>query len=711
MIGDSRDGAGIADARRSFATSWAVTVAGTSFVGWGFGELAEYLLGLTNRLVDLMQSAEADPATAHALGADLVAVHFTAPETLSRSLAVLGEGLPALVADPRPPDLAQRLARAIGALAGGYATALRDRTLEEQDEIRRAMVVASRESEQKLAASEARFRAMFTEAAIGIGIGDLEGNILEVNASLRRMFGYTAEEFHRRNVIDMVHPLDATSIWDAYKRLIAGQDDHFRVEKRFYRADGEVIWTHLAVSLVRGESGEPAYQVAMLQDITERHRLQCDLEHLAYHDPLTGLPNRAVLSERLAEVFANPAEDRRIALCFVDLDGFKAVNDSLGHDVGDQLLVAVAARLAGCCRPGHLVGRMGGDEFVVLLQDPTTEDEAVAVAEDILAALEAPIRLGDHEVIVTASIGIVEQPVAATSPADLMSAADITLYWAKGAGRNRYALFERVRTEKEIARFTLASAMQAAIERGEFFVDYQPLVALSDGRMLGVEALVRWRHPTYGDLPPDQFIGLAEETGAIVALGRWVLSTACWQARRWRDQFGDVAPFVSVNLAPRQLQEDMLLSDVSAILDQTGLETDQLQFELTEIAVMRDEVGALRTLSTLDKMGVRIAIDDFGTGYSNLSYLRQLPVHVLKLDRSFVEGLTGSDGADPHDELIVSTLITLAHALELTVTAEGIETHAQLERLRSMGCDAGQGWFLARPCTPEDITALLSRGD
>jgi diguanylate cyclase (GGDEF)-like protein/PAS domain S-box-containing protein len=698
---------GAACARRRFAERWSAAVAGTSYVSLKPDELTDYLAALTDRLVDALAAPRHDPARAHRIGVELVAAHFTGTETMRRSLTALGEELPTLVADPPPPDLARRLGSTLGALAAGYAEALCERTLDEQEAIRRAMLAARRESEEKLATSESRLRAMFTEAAIGIGIADLEGNIHEVNPALVRMFGYPPQEFTQRNVSAMVHPDDAPSVWQLYEQLVRGRRDHFRVEKRFFRADGEIVWTNLTVSLVRDADGAPAYQVAMLEDVTERQQLQATLAHLAYHDPLTELPNRTLLAERLAEVFSDPASPRRVGLCALDLDGFKRVNDSLGHDVGDQLLVAVAARLADCCGPDRLLARMGGDEFVVLIEGTSGSAEVVALAEEIISAMTARFRLGGRDLSVTASIGVVEQAVAETTAAELMSAADITLYRAKHDGKGRYAVFDRGRTDHEIARFTLSATLPAAIERGEFVVHYQPLVTLADGALHGVEALVRWQHPTYGLLQPNRFIELAEETGAIVMLGRWVLAHACAQARAWRDEFGPTAPLLSVNLAPRQLEEPDLVADVTAILLETGLEPADVQLELTEQAVMRDEPRPLKALRALDDLGVGIAVDDFGTGYSNLSALPRLPVRGLKLDGSFVRTLRGGGATDATDELIVSTLIGLAHGLGLSVTAEGIETVDQLERLRSHGCDLGQGWLFSKALPADDITAML----
>jgi diguanylate cyclase (GGDEF)-like protein/PAS domain S-box-containing protein len=694
--------------QEAFAQRWADAVASTCYVSMGREELTEHLLLITRLLVDATLAPELDPSIPYQVGADLVSAHFTGTEMLGESLSLIVERLPELLADRLTGDIGldRRIARLTGSMAAGYASALRERTLDEQEAIYRAGFLARMEAEEALAASEARFRAMFTEAAIGIGIGDLEGNIVEANPALVRMFLYTREEFRQLKVSSLVHPDDAASVCQAFEELKAGDRDHFRMEKRFYRADGNEIWTHLTVSLVRDEAGAPAYHVALLEDVSERHRLQARLEYQAYHDPLTGLPNRALVSDRLARIFAEPPGARRIGLCYLDLDGFKMVNDSLGHEVGDQLLIAVASRLAHCCGPRQLVARMGGDEFVIIVEESCGEAEVVALADDVLAALAVPFQAGGHELTVTASIGIVERPVAATNQADLIQAADITLYWAKADGKSRYATFDRTRNDREITRFTLSATMLAAVDRGEFFIHYQPLVALQDCTLQGVEALVRWRHPTYGVLGPDQFIGIAEETGSIVQLGAWVLARACEQARRWQDAYGAAAPFVSVNLAPRQLHEPGLVADVVAILTRTGLAPSRLQLELTEQALMGEEAGPQEALTKLYDMGVRIAIDDFGTGYSNLPYLRRLPVHEIKLAGSFAAGLR-SAAPDLVDERIVATLVNLAHALELTVTAEGVETVAQLERFRALGCDGGQGRLFSSPCTPEQIDALL----
>ncbi|GAA4897303.1 putative bifunctional diguanylate cyclase/phosphodiesterase [Actinomycetospora straminea] len=702
------DADGLDDPVDALAAAWAAEVEGTSYVPMAADELQAHLRALAGLVVDGVLADPPRPEVGAEVGRRLVAAHFTGPATLERTVLLLARRLPAVWGDAVLPAV-QSLT---GTLAAGYAEALRDRTLDEQEAIRRAVLAARHHTEKALHASEARFRAMFHEAAIGIGLGDMEGRILEVNPAMTRMFGHTADDFRRLTVGDLTHPDDAPSVWRLYERLLRGEIDNFRLEKRFFRRTGEEIIGHLTLSLVRDGEGRPAYQLAMLEDATERHRLQEHLAYQAYHDPLTTLANRTRFTERLEHVFAEagPDTDRRVGVCFLDLDGFKTINDSLGHGVGDTMLQEVARRLAACVTDGELVARTGGDEFVVLVEDSHGVDRLVELADRLLAALATPLRLAGQELVVGASIGVVEQAVTETTASELMRAADITLYTAKNEGRGRWAVHDPSRDEAETARFTLSAALPSAVAHDEFFVLYQPLVSLADQRVRGVEALVRWQHPRLGVLSPQLFIGPAEETGIIVALGRQVLEHACRDARAWYEEFGPAAPFVSVNVAPRQLQEPGLVAEVAALLDRTGLPSDRLQVELTERALTIDEGAPLKALDGLRAMGVRIAVDDFGTGYSNLSYLRKLPLDVIKLDGSFGEGLREEELSDEVDERIVGTLVALGHALDLTVTAEGVETAAQAARLRTLGCDEGQGWLFAPALPSADIARMLRRG-
>jgi PAS domain S-box-containing protein/diguanylate cyclase (GGDEF)-like protein len=668
------------------------------------------LVGRVRELADVLTTSlrtdEFRPEPVEQVGTALIELHLTSPDALACSIRLIGEELLRCASAEADHRARERVPAIQAALAAGFAKAVREWVYREQEVIRRAALDARDRAEAAERASEARFRAMFTDAAVGIGICDANGHILEANSALAGMLGFPQDEMRSAQIADLFDSGDSPEAWHLFRETMAGRRDHYRVERRFRRRDGSTVWTNVTVSLVRDENGGPEYVIGMVEDITDRHQLQEQLRYQANHDPLTGLCNRSLFTDRLHATFAHGSSGR-IGLCYLDLDGFKAINDSLGHVVGDQLLVAVASRLDGLVSAdSRLVARMGGDEFVVLVENSTGVDDVIALAEQILGCLEEPVRIGGHRLSVSASIGIVERAVADSTPAETMRDADITLHWAKIDGKRRWACYDRERNANEIARFTLSATMPAALARGEFYVDYQPLLRLSDGKLYGVEALVRWAHPDLGRLAPDRFIGLAEETGLIVQLGRWVLSEACDQAREWLDTFGSDAPIVSVNLAARQVAEPNLVADVQAILAASGVPASSLQLELTESAIMGTTDEPLAALRELADLGVRIAIDDFGTGYSNLAYLRHLPVHALKIAGSFVEGLRDGAAASV-DTQIVTALVSLAHTLSLEVIAEGVETQAQVELLRQIGCDSAQGWLFAKPGQPEEIERWL----
>ncbi|GAA2346158.1 putative bifunctional diguanylate cyclase/phosphodiesterase [Dactylosporangium salmoneum] len=678
-------------AAERMARAWSLAIAGTSYVSMNGLEVQDFLTSLSTRLIHALTTEVFDPADVREVGSTLVAAHFTEPTTLERTLAVLAEQF------GNAP--VKRVAQVQGALASGYALALRDRVLDEQEEIRTAALWARARAEEGRRVSEARFQAIFAGAAIGMSVSTIDGQVIEVNQALCDMLGYSDDELRAMSFEDFALPEDPPGAPAMFAEVLSGGRDQFRIEKPYVHKDGHRVWTDLVASIIRDEDGRPRWLVAMFEDITERHLLQVRLRHQALHDPLTQLPNRTLFFERLSDLLeAAEDDDARVGVCYLDVDGFKVINDTLGHDVGDQLLQTVARRLArSISGDRQLVARMGGDEFVVLVEDCGGIEEVVAVAEMALDTVRAPVHVGGHEISISASIGVVEQPLRGTSTGELMKAADTTLYWAKADGRNRLALFDAERHAREVTRYELSASMPAALERREFFVEYQPLVRLSDGVTTGVEALVRWRHPRFGVLGPDSFIGMAEETGLIVPLGRWVLHEACRQAAEWRRQVQDRAPIMSVNLAVRQMRDRTIVRDVKAILEQTGLPPAGLQLELTESAVMSTGGDPIEDLNALAALGPRIAIDDFGTGYSNFAYLRNLPVHSLKLAGSFVAGLRPPERPDPVDQEIVAAVIGLAHTLKLSVTAEGVETAEQATRLLALGCDTAQGWYYASP--------------
>lgn len=698
------------DRLRRFVTIWSRAVYQVTSTSLTRVEFEDQLLPLAGRLSEALRARTFDAEEGRAVGAALVSAHCTDPEALSRSLDCVDAYLVLYCGEDGPQeDLRARSSRLQHAMAAGYAGALRDRTLAEQEAIAWAAQSARSAVAEALHDSEARFRAVFEGAAIGIGIADLEGNILQINGALQGMFGGSEQTVRSRKVTEWTHPDDAPQTWKLYDELVRGEREHYHVEKAFYRPDGTVLWTNLTVSLLRDADGQPQYQLALMEDTTERRLLNLRLRYEATHDALTGLPNRTLFFERL-EKAVTAGEGQRFGLCYLDLDGFKTINDSLGHAAGDRLLVEVADRLQSCATaPGEMVARLGGDEFVALTTGPDTEDEVDELAARIMHALIAPVSVDGRELTVRGSIGIVEGPAGERGPAEVLRSADITMYRAKSAGGNRFELADPEADLKAITRHGLTTALPAALDRSEFFIEYQPLVHLGDGSVRGAEALVRWLHPQHGVLGPDRFIPLAEHTGLIVPLGRWVLEQSVRQARDWQEQYGGHpagGPLrINVNLSPCQLTHPGLVQDTVDILERAGLEPEALCLEVTESALIGADDDLLKPLRRLAEMGVDIALDDFGTGYSNLANLRRLPVSILKLDRSFTQGMQQFP-ADPVDLKIVEGIVSLAHSLNLTVTVEGVETGAQAEQLRILGCDTAQGWYYARPGPPERLHDL-----
>ncbi|MDJ0339990.1 EAL domain-containing protein [Streptomyces sp. H10-C2] len=548
------------------------------------------------------------------------------------------------------------------------------------------------------------YRAAFAMARLPMALVDREGCVLAANEALGALLGTGSARFAARVAAGLLGLAEDDPARAAFREVLTGRRDQLRCTRLVKRRDGTTLWAELTLS---GTGGTALLSV---EDIGERHSLREQLRHLQMHDPVTRLPNRALFFERLsAALDIAGSRTGRIGLCYLDLDGFKAINDTLGHRIGDQLLAAVAQRLQTCAEPGgNLVARLGGDEFALLVRDSTGTGQATKLAESVLTALQRPFDVDGQRLAVSASIGVVEREAAGSSATGLMQAADTTLYWAKADGKARWTLFDPERNAHRMTRQALTSTLRQAVERGEFVLDYQPLVALDNGIVRGVEALVRWQHPHFGRLAPDRFIGLAEENGSIVQLGRWVLAESCRQARAWQKDHPDDPLFISVNVAVRQVWDSDLVADVAAILEETGLPPELLQLELTESAVMGSAGRPLQALHALSEMGVRIAIDDFGTGYSNLAYMSRLPVSALKLDGSFVQGFRSAEHPNPADETIVEALVELAHRLGLTVTAECVENAEQAERLRRIGCDTGQGWHYSRPVAPDSISALLA---
>lgn len=489
-----------------------------------------------------------------------------------------------------------------------------------------------------------------------------------------------------------VHEDDQDVVLGTLGRAIAGATPA-SMDHRIVRHDGAERFVHSQVEVIFDKQGRPERMLATLHDITDRKQLEERLVHQAYHDPLTELPNRALFSNRLEHALArSKRQAHRLAVLFLDLDHFKLINDTLGHDAGDRVLISVAERVRGCLRPGDTVARLGGDEFTILLEDLSGAREAEQIAERITAALAAPFSLASQDLYVTTSIGIVMRTESHRTPEDLLRDADVALYRAKDAGRARFAIYDASMGSAMVERVNLEADLRRALDRDELTLHYQPQLDLTNGEVVAVEALVRWLHPDRGWVSPAQFLPVAEESGMINAIDGWVLREACRQGRSWSDQLGRELT-ISVNVSGRQLRRPELVENLARILYETRFAARSLKLEISEIAVMADTTRTADTLNLLQQLGVHVVIDDFGTGYSSLTQLKRFPIDTLKLDGTLVHGL----GHDADAAMIAGAVIGLAHNLGLKVIAEGIEHIEQLDHLRALRCEYGQGNHFSLP--------------
>jgi diguanylate cyclase (GGDEF)-like protein/PAS domain S-box-containing protein len=547
--------------------------------------------------------------------------------------------------------------------------------------------------------------------SLGEGVLALDeaGIVTFANPAAESLLGWRRGELVGREIAESVDPESrdtgsGNAEWVHLPRLRAGET--LRIDEHVVtRSDGSPLDVALTASPVLRD-GAVVGAVVVFRDVRDRKTLERRLVHQAFHDPLTGLPNRALFLDRLEHARARSLRDGGTqAVLFLDLDRFKVINDSLGHRTGDQVLQTVASRIVGVLRPSDTVARFGGDEFTILLEQVNDTGEAAQTAERILRALQLPMEAADRDVVVTASIGIaIAEP--GNAPGDLLAAADIAMYQAKSRGKNRYVVAAADADERALARLDLEMELRRAIDERELEVHYQPVVEAKTGQLYGLEALVRWRHPTLGLLGPGHFMDVAEDTGLVLPLGDWVLEQACIAAVEWQRRHPASPIVMAVNLSARQFQQPDLCERIAQVLRSTGLDPHLLALEITETVVMEDTTATLAMLRNLKQLKVRLSIDDFGTGYSSLSYLKRFPVDAVKIDKSFVDGLASG----PVDREIVQAVIRLATAVGMQTIAEGVETTAQCEQLRLLGCTMLQGFLLSRPGSLEEVERLVAPG-
>jgi diguanylate cyclase (GGDEF)-like protein/PAS domain S-box-containing protein len=556
-------------------------------------------------------------------------------------------------------------------------------------------------TERKLAEEKLRLSATVLEhIADGVMVIDVNGRIVAINPAFTQITGYIEiEAIGQDSMLTRSSRHDISFYLEMWEDL--RENGFWRGEVWNMRKNGELYLEWLTVSAVRDNQGEITHYVAVFSDITKVKESQDKLDHMAHHDPLTALPNRLLFHDRLQHALQRAGRDKeQLAILFIDLDRFKNVNDTLGHHVGDELLKQVASALAGELREGDTLARLGGDEFIVLLENIDGQAGAGHVAGKLVSMFEQPFMVADYELFVTGSVGISVYPQDATDLNMLIRNADVAMYQAKARGRNGFQFYAPSMTGEGVERLRLETMLRRSIEKDEIFLNYQPQVEVDSGRLIGVEALVRWDNPELGLVPPVRFIPLAEDTGFINQLGKWVLNESCRQMIRWQ-QAGLYVPKIAVNLSVKQFERGSIVSMVAEILKETGLEPHRLQLEVTESVIMNTG-DALVFINDLHAIGVGLAIDDFGTGYSSLAYLKQLPVQTLKIDRSFIKDIS----TDSNDEAIAIAIIQLGKSLNLSVIAEGVETEDQAAFLLRHGCNQAQGYLYSRP---ELASVILER--
>jgi diguanylate cyclase (GGDEF)-like protein/PAS domain S-box-containing protein len=574
---------------------------------------------------------------------------------------------------------------------------------------------ALRSMVERAANAEALFeekeRAQVTLNSIGDAVmsSDVWGNVTYLNVVAENMTGWSREDAAGHPIAEVFRIVDATTRDAAPNPMVLAILENRTVcltpNCVLLRRDGVEAAIEDSAAPIHDRRGRVIGAVMVFHDVSTTRALSHRMSYLAQHDSLTDLPNRVLLNDRLTQAMAIAHRYRqRLAVLFLDMDHFKRINDSLGHDIGDRLLQSVAQRLLGCVRSSDTVSRQGGDEFVILLSEVTHARDAAHCAEKILLALSTSHRIDSHDLHITASIGIVTYPDDGTDAATLMKHADFAMYHVKDSGRNNYEFFEPDMNVRAIERQSLENGLRYALERREFVLHYQPIVNLQTGAIIGAEALIRWAHPQRGLVLPQQFVPIAEESGFIVAIGRWVLRAACHQMRAWQDS-GLALTRIAINISAVELRARDFASGVSAILMETGLAPHCLELELTETFLMQDSKSTAAVLLALKDMGVQLALDDFGTGYSSLSHLRLFPIGILKIDQSFVRDLT----TDADDASIVTGLISMGKNLHMRVVAEGVETREQLAFLREQSCPEGQGHYFGKAMDADEFTQLLER--
>jgi diguanylate cyclase (GGDEF)-like protein/PAS domain S-box-containing protein len=692
------------------AKRWAAIALSTSHLALSRADIEAFLLDVTEALVELLRSDPFDPSPACEAGAELVSINLTGTDALDGTIRLLGAELlhaAGIDFDQRAQD---RLTALTGSLTSGYVAALRDRLFDEQEMIKKAVFRARDVAERARRATEARWQAVFHSTAAGIAITDLDGLVQLVNPALCEILGVRESDLLERPLAIRVSPTYAPQVLAALGHVVRGEHDKFVGDVSFLDQDGEPVWTRLSLALVRDLAEKPEYAVAVVENITDLHLLRESQLSMMLEDQLTSLPNRTHFMSQLDSALQHARDDENIALCYIDLDGFKIINDGVDHMAGDRVLKRVATTLRAAFPEPSVVARIGGDGFAILL---TGTKGSYEISERISAAMEElaePAYVDDDTgVAVSASIGIVERLAAGVTSTELVRAAEITVHRAKLNGKAQWELYDPALDKEYRAQFQLGAAIPGALESGQFQLTYQPTHRLADGVPVGLRALVHWHHPKRGLLRPADFLAMADETGFVVPMGRWILEQVCQQMADWDGRFGTGALPVAVNLSPRMAREQDLVQMIRDLLERTKAPASKLRLSVPAAVAVDDQGEPLENLSTLRDINVHAVVHGFGAGNTGLVDLRTLPVDGVTVAPSVIRAFADSLDEDSPFEHGLRQLVDLGGRLEVGIVADGVDTVAVADRLRGIGLRYGSGAAVGEPMADTEVTALLGR--
>ncbi|RZS34400.1 PAS domain S-box-containing protein/diguanylate cyclase (GGDEF)-like protein [Herbihabitans rhizosphaerae] len=699
--------------RADLVRRWAGTLSQIMYVPTARDEIERDLLELLDLAVVSLVSDQSPGQAGETIGERLIKAHFTKPAALRSSAEFLGGALPALPELSAVEDVTGRVVALIGGIASGYTESMRMRIFDQQEDVKQALVRAKRNVERDLKRSEARFREVFTSSAIGIAISDLDGRLVQTNAALARILAYRHRELGGMSLLDLFDESDIDSMRRAYGALANGEMPNFRGPRTLRRRDGEPSWVILSASMLRDADDSPGLHVTMVEDVSDTHLLQIQLNQQALHDSLTRLPNRHALMSRLERLLGAPAGSIDFTVFQMDLDAFTVVNDSLGHDAGDKLLRVVADRLSQAFPHEDegvpMVARLGGDEFAIIMENTPTSPDVQTVAATINDELAEPTYIGGNGVAVSASIGVVQRPVGIDA-SEVLRRTDITLRRVKASGRRQWALFDKHKDAEDRVNFRLAATMPGAWEMGELAVEYQPMVTAQTRVPIGVQALLRWDHPERGAISHDSCVEVVADTGLSIPIGRWMLGEAAGVARSWQGKVGQASPPLVMDLSKHLASDPDLVKTLRGVLHESGLSAPQVQLGLPVQSLCKENTEAEENLKTLRELGVATVLTEFGTTGGDLACIEDLDVGAVKLAPRIVSRIASRQerGQSSFVADAMVALVKLVRARGASVIVPDIVTEAQLEWWREAGADIVQGPLLKAPTTPTEIADFLT---